>query len=154
MATEYILHIASDLKADEILKLWFHGIGIQVEIQFHHKVSEVVVPGFVASCRDQIPERSKIIRNEEFGFTPTASIVFRLVGDRDDPELKGNLIPDIIRQGMVKWLEYTTGDVAFLFNYDNGIFLRKSGELIIDQGWWLDEHLEMLTMPYTLQPFY
>jgi hypothetical protein len=153
MGTEYIMHIVSDLGRNEILELWFEGIGIQVEIKpllNRDYISDAVGPGFVACCCNQISERSKIIRNEEFGFAPTAYITFRLFGDRSGPELTADfIIPNSIRQGVVKWLENTTGDAAFLFNYDNGIFLRKSGNLTIDPGWWLDEQLEMLTMPYS-----
>jgi hypothetical protein len=84
---------------------------------------------------------------DEFDFVPYVQVRFRLDGNGDTDTARMR-----IARACVTLLRFGAGDAVLLFNGERVVLLRKNGQLVLnrDLGFWTDERLALVTLPYRL----
>jgi len=88
------------------------------------------------------------IIEEDFGFTPTASVIFWRDNETDPVTVRTSLL-----RGCVALLEGSTDDAVLLLNGEVVILLRRNGSLVLNrlEGFWTDAELAVIPPPFEFE---
>lgn len=146
MAITYYLHVQTTLHPREVLLAL---LGNDVEVVEQYPGTLWRVDGEHLICWAYHPSRDSLeIMQEYLELTPDVSILFRL--GRDTVAAM-----HIIAAACLGWLHQRQGDTAFLFQNEQVIFLRLHDQLRLNKksGFWNEQRLSRMTLPYTWHEF-
>jgi hypothetical protein len=106
----------------------------------------IQAPDLFVSVRKPSDLTVEVIK-DEFGFVPHVQVWFRLHGDGDTDAARLRIV-----YACMALLQLGSGDAVSLFNGDQVVLLRQNGQLVLnrDLGFWTDERLALVTLPYRL----
>ena len=150
MALEYSLEVNTDLHPEQVLKLMFTGISLNVCIEKLNRKGVLISAD--ASGLRTVAYRLK--KNEpsyiaaDLGIEVSMHILFRLTSCEDRERQKKRLL-----RATIELLRHVEGDAALLFNGEVVWLLRKEGELTLnsDTDLWRPEFLALVTLPYHMK---
>jgi hypothetical protein len=137
MALEYTLEIAGQTQISELAKR------LCSVPEYQQAAEGVIAPGLQVHIGRPNSLEIEMIE-EEFRFTPTASVMFRR-----DKEFEPVAARTSLLRGCVALLEGSTDDAVLLFNGETVILLRRNGRLVLNpvEGFWTDEALAVIPTP-------
>lgn len=153
MALEYTLYIVTELKPQELVELIFESMELKYEIECSTE-SDIITftteSGFLTYAKYASQFQRLLIKEELDIIEPSVHILFRLDKFQERAIVKKKLI--LFVKAILK---ETQGDCVFLFNHENVLLIRDSGEISINQnsGFWTSEYLELLNEPFEMKQF-
>jgi hypothetical protein len=141
MALEYSMKIAGSTQCAALAERL-------CSLPEYRQVAEgVIAPGLQVHIGRPGPLEIEMIE-EEFGFTPTASVTFRRDKDAEPVAVRTRLL-----RGSLSLLEGGTNDTVLLFNGETVILLRRNGKLVLNplEGFWTEEVLAVIPTPHEFE---
>ena len=147
MALEYTLYLVTELKPKEIVEIVFKSIGLHYQIEDStesDRVTFTTESGFILYAKYASQLQCLLIK-EELDLEPRLHLLLRLDKFENRAIVKKQLIFFI-----KSILQKTYGDCVALFNHEEVLLIRRSGEININQNssFWNSDYLELLNEPY------
>jgi hypothetical protein len=141
MALEYSLKIAGPTQCAALAERLCGVPG------YRQVAGGVIAPGLQVHIGQPGPLEIEMIE-EEFGFTPTASVTFQRDKDAEPVAVRTRLL-----QGCIALLERGTDDTVLLFNGETVILLRRNGKFVLNpiEGFWTHETLAVIPIPHEFE---
>ena len=138
MALEYSLKIGGSTQYAALAER------LCVVPEYRQVAGGVIAPGLQVHIGQPGPLEIQMIE-EEFGFTPTASVTFRRDKDAEPVAVRTRLL-----RGCISLLEGGTDDTVLLFNGETVILHRRNGRLVLNpvKEFWTDEILTVIPTPH------
>lgn len=141
MALEYMLRIATNLEPEKVLDFFASILELKKEPDYLSGSGLIIY----ASPESEL---GRSIINDEFHFTPTVRVTFRL--DKFDDMEIGKIK---FLRGTLELLRQAPGDAVLLFNNEDVILQRTGGRLILNDksSFWTPEHLSEVKLSYEMR---
>ena len=152
MSAIHTLCLATDDPPENLLRIWFAGIGLEPEIELLEETGYMYAqaPLIQVGVLD-VPTRTQLRYEKVLGFRPTTEIIY----SRTPRSSSISEVKEAIIRGTLAFLARTEMDAGLFL--DDGFYyvlVRRDGELILNTRydlWQPDGWLKMVKQPYKME---